>query len=83
LRYKKKFHRKPKEKSRGGLVVKVYNNNVEGALKILKKKVKKSNLMLELRKREFFEKPSDTRRHKRQMARLRQRYQSLKEKENN
>ena len=32
-----------------GLQVKVYNNNVEGALKVFKKKVKDSGLMMDLK----------------------------------
>ena len=83
LRYKKKFHkkRKPREKEMGGLAVKVYNNNVDGALKVLKRKVKNSNLMLELRKKTYYEKPSKLKREKRNLAILRQRYKDQKEKE--
>jgi len=36
----------------------VKNNNVEKALSIFKRKVKDSNLMFELREREFYKKPS-------------------------
>ena len=66
-----------------GLAVKVYNNNVELALKKLKKKVKDSNLFLELKKKTYFEKPSKIKREKRNLAKLRQRYQSIKDNENN
>ena len=45
--------------------VKVYNNNVEKALSKFKKEVKESKLMLELREREFYTKPSDKRKEKR------------------
>ena len=85
MRYKKKFHkkRKPKEKQMGGLSVKVYNNNVEGALKVLKKKIKKSNLMFELKKRTFYEKPSKLKREKKNLAILRNKWSVEKEKENN
>ena len=51
--------------------VKVYNNNVEKALSKLKKEVKETKLMLELREREFYTKPSDKRKEKRAKARLR------------
>ena len=79
-RYKKnKRHNKRREEKKGGLYVKVYNNNVEGALKILKKKVKESNLMLEIKKRSHFEKPSKIRREKKNLAILRSRYKSNKE----
>ena len=66
-----------------GLSVPVYNNNVELALKKLKRKIKNSGMMLELKKRTYFEKPSKIKREQRNLAKLRQRYQSLKEKENN
>ena len=85
MRYKKKFHkkRKPRERQMMGLSVPVYHNNVELALKKLKKKVKDSNLFLDLKKKSYFEKPSKVKREKRNLAKARARYQSLKEKENN
>ena len=82
MRKRKNFRKKPKDTAKG-LSVKVYNNNVDGALRILKRKVKDSNLFLELKKRQYFEKPSKIRREKKNLAILRQRYQTLKEKENN
>ena len=51
--------------------IKVYNNNVEKALSKLKKQVKETKLMLELRDREFYTKPSDLRKAKKATARLR------------
>tara|TARA_Y100000296_G_C4966324_1_gene153594 strand:+ start:213 stop:419 length:207 start_codon:yes stop_codon:yes gene_type:complete len=66
-----------------GLVIKVYNNNVEVALKKLKRKVKDSNLFEELRKKSYYEKPSKVKREKRNLAKLRNKYVVLKEKENN
>ena len=45
--------------------------SIEKALSILKKKVKESKLMLELREREFYKKPSDIRKEKKAKARLR------------
>ena len=51
--------------------IKVYNNNVEKALSKFKKEVKETKLMLELREREFYTKPSDKRKEKRAKARLR------------
>ena len=85
MKYKKNFRKKkryPKEKL-AGLQVKVYNNNVEGALKILKKKIKESNLFLDLKKKSYYEKPSKIKREKKNLAMARARYQSMKEKENN
>ena len=45
--------------------------SIEKALGILKKKVKESKLMLELREREFYTKPSVIKKEKRAKARLR------------
>tara|TARA_Y100000593_G_scaffold2655_1_gene5363 strand:+ start:647 stop:901 length:255 start_codon:yes stop_codon:yes gene_type:complete len=82
MKYKKNFKKKrkfPKEQLQG-LQVKVYNNNVDGALKILKRKVKESNLMIDLKKKQYFEKPSKIKREKINLAKSRARYQQLKEK---
>ena len=73
--------RKPRDES-VGLQVKVYNNNVEGALKVFKRKVKDSNLFLDLKKKSFYEKPSTKRRHKKNLAILRNKWAVEKEKEN-
>ena len=81
MKYKKNFRKRPKDDSKG-LSVKVWNNNVEGALKVLKRKVKDSDLFLELKKRAYYEKPSKLRREKRNLAKLRNQYQVQKEKEN-
>ena len=45
--------------------------SIDKALSILKKKVKESKLMVELREREFYKKPSDIRKEKKANARLR------------
>ena len=55
MRKRKNFRKRPKDDSKG-LSVKVWNNNVEGALKIFKRKVKDSNLMLDLKKKAYYEK---------------------------
>ena len=85
MKYKNKFQdkRKPREKQMTGLSVPVYHNNVELALKKLKKKVKNSNLFLELKRKSYFEKPSKVKREKINLAKLRQQYQTIKDKENN
>ena len=83
MKYKKKFHRKPRERQMSGLRVEVYNNNVDMALRKLKRKIKDSNLFLELKEKSYFEKPSKIKREKKNLAMARARYQSLKEKENN
>ena len=82
--YKKKFHkRKPKERKMMGLSVPVYHNNVELALKKLKRKVKDSNLFLDLKRHSYYEKPSKTKREQRNLAILRNKWAVEKEKENN
>ena len=45
--------------------------SIDKALSILKKKVKESKLMVELREREFYRKPSDLKKEKKAKARLR------------
>ena len=66
-----------------GLSVPVYNNNVDMALRKLKRKIKNSGMMLELKKRTYYQKPSKVKREQKNLAILRQRYQTQKEKENN
>ena len=63
----------------GGLQVKVFNNNVEGALKKFKRIVKDSELMLELKNKSYYKKPSESKREKRNLAKSRQRYKDKKE----
>ena len=53
------------------IFVKVRNNNVDKALSILKKKVKESKLMLELREREYYKKPSLLKKELKAKSRLR------------
>ena len=81
MKYRKNFRKKkkyPKEELQG-LQVRVFNNNVDGALRILKKKVKESNLFLDLRKKEYYTKPSEIKREKRNLARLRNKYNMQKD----
>ena len=82
MKKRKNFRKRPKDDS-VGLSVKVWNNNVEGALKVFKRKVKDSNLMLELREKSYYTKPSKKRREKKNLAKLRNKYAIEKEKENN
>ena len=72
-RYKKK--KEPK-----GLRVDVRNNNVEWALKKMKRMVKDSGMMLELKRRSYYKKPSEEKREKKNMQKLRYGYQAEKEK---
>ena len=80
MKKRKNFRKKPKDTAQG-LSVTVFNNNVEGALKVFKRKVKDSNLMLELRKKAYYEKPSKLRREKKNLQKLRYKYNQ--EKQNN
>ena len=61
--------------------IKVFNNNIEFALKKLKRKVKDSRLLIELREKEFYLKKSDKRRELISKAKLRTKYQNLESKE--
>jgi small subunit ribosomal protein S21 len=54
-----------------GLTVEVRNGNVEGAIRLLTRKVKQEGLMRELRARSYYEKPSDRRRRERAEAKAR------------
>tara|TARA_Y100000592_G_scaffold91959_1_gene152957 strand:+ start:331 stop:579 length:249 start_codon:yes stop_codon:yes gene_type:complete len=81
MRKRRNFRKKPKDNAQG-LSVTVYNNNVDGALKVLKRKVKDSNLFLDLKKKQYYEKPSKIKREKRNLARLRNKYKVQKEQKN-
>ncbi len=56
--------------------VTVKNNNIEKALNIFKRKVKDSKLMLELREREFYKKPSEIRKEKKARGKIRTKIQN-------
>ena len=70
-RYKKK--KEPK-----GLRVDVRNNNVEWALKKMKRMVKDSGMMLELKRKSYYEKPSKVKREKKNLAILRSKHNQEK-----
>ena len=53
------------------IYIKVYNNNVDKALSKLKKQVKETKLLVELREREQYTKPSALKREKKAKAKLR------------
>ena len=61
-RYKR---RRKKENRLEGLSVKVYNNDVEKALRKLKKMVKESKLLVELKERQYYIKKSEKKRKQR------------------
>ena len=81
MKKRRNFRKRPKDTAQG-LSVTVFNNNVEEAIRRLKRKVKNSNLMQDLRDREHFVKPSIIKREKRNLAKLRNHYKTIKEKQN-
>ena len=70
-------HKKKQEQK--GLRIDVRNNNVEWALKKLKRMVKESGQILELKKRSYYKKKSEAKREKKNMQALRHKYNSEKE----
>ncbi|HDH51752.1 MAG TPA: 30S ribosomal protein S21 [Nitrospirae bacterium] len=50
--------------------VKVYGNDVEKAIKILKRQIQKEGLLKEIKTRSFYEKPSVKEKRKRREARV-------------
>ena len=52
--------------------------SVEKALKIFKRKVKDSGIMFELKERSFYKKPSAIKREQKNKAKLRAKYEKLK-----
>ena len=71
-------HKKKREQK--GLRVDVKHNNVEWALKKLKRMVKDSGMILELKKKSFYKKKSAEKREKKNLQALRYRYNQEKEK---
>ena len=65
--------------STGEVVVK--DNNLERALKRLKRKLERAGLFKEMKRRRHYEKPSERRRRKRQEAERRRRKKARKETE--
>ena len=68
-----------KQKPQNGLRVEVKNNNVDFALRKFKKMVKNSGMMLELKKKSYYEKPSKKRREKKNLQKLRSKYNQMKD----
>ncbi len=57
-------HFKSSFEGKKGLTVDVRGGNIEGAIRLLTRKVKQEGIMRELRARSFYEKPSTKRRRK-------------------
>ena len=49
--------------------IKIYENDIEKALKILKRQLQKEGLFKEIKKRSFYEKPSEKKKRKQREAR--------------
>ena len=56
----------------------VKNNNVEKALSIFKRKIKDTNLMFELREREYYKKPSEIKKEIKNKAKARNYWKKVK-----
>ena len=61
-----------------GLEVTVFHNDVEQAMKVLKKKLQNEGLLRQLKAKQSYEKPSECRRRKRRESERRRRINSLK-----
>ena len=68
-----------KKKDMRGIRVDVRNNNVELALKKFKRMVKESGIMLELKDRTYYKKPSAEKREKKALQKIRHKYKSITE----
>ena len=66
-----------------GIKVEVRDGNLEKALRLFKKKIKDSRIMLELRDRQEYTKPSLIKRRKRNKAINRMKLQVMEEKKKN
>ena len=71
---------KRKDKKNSDLLyVKVADGQIERALKIFKNRVKESGLLLELKEKAFYTKPSVKRKTEKNLAKLRYKSNTLKE----
>ena len=68
---KKSFNRRDDFPKPDGLQVFVKNNDVQKALRKLKRMVKDTNLMEDLKNKQYFRKPSEIKREKRKAGRVR------------
>ncbi len=64
-------HRNGSFENKRGLAVEVRNGNVEGAIRLLGRKVKQEGLIREVRRRQYYEKPSIIRCRKEAEAKIR------------
>ncbi|MBC8427983.1 MAG: 30S ribosomal protein S21 [Candidatus Pelagibacter sp.] len=68
-----------KQKVQKGLRIDVKYNNIEFALKKMKHMVKDSGLMVELKDRSYYKKPSSKKREKKNLQKLRYKYNQEKD----
>ena len=64
------------------ITVEVRHGNVEKAMRVLKKKVLKAGILKEYRLKQYYRKPSEIKREKKNLAKLRNKYNILKDQEN-
>ena len=50
--------------------IEVRNNNVEKALRVLKKKLKKEEIFQEMKDRQYYQKPSEVRRERKKQRKI-------------
>lgn len=50
------------------MLVKVYNNDISKAIRVLKKKLQEDGLYKDAREKQFYEKPSDRKRREKSIA---------------
>ena len=75
--YKKNFRKKKLKDTAVGLSVTVYNDNIDMALKKLKRKVKNDGLLLQLKERQYYKKKSEINREKKNKIKSRLKYQYI------
>ena len=68
-----------KQKEQKGLRVDVKYNNIGFALKKMKRMIKDSGQILEMKKRSYYKKKSEAKREKKNLQSLRYKYKNLKE----
>ena len=68
-----------KERVQKGLRIDVKYNNIEFALKKMKRMIKDSGQILEIKKRTYYKKPSAEKREKKNLQALRHKYNEEKE----
>lgn len=61
--------------------IEVRNNNIDRALKVLKRKLTEEGVFKDIQKHRFYEKPSDAKRRKRRAAIARSRREEIERKE--